>query len=341
MTEKNYKKVKHFLQNQTSFSNTDELTAYLKKMSFKEEISEKEWSEFFEIILGKCSASLVKAFLSVQPDIGSDMSKYVPAVVNWYTRSYADQKAMTEIILLLMENAMEKQRGNILGKAFVTACLYNHIFVVKFLLGQGVDYAYCYKKMTGEDAALKYAKGRVGQGDDTLYQYLQRNKIVTENYEDIEKYFMQGTFGRNYEPPKQEEDLNSLTSKEQAIFIAEEYGYDNLLEDSTTGETLHSFLQEEYNWDDGLELPYYIALHKNCQLATALKLFWSAEGIFFFKDEYKSRNVLYKQYLQTLYERIVNGTYKKGDLHYTVPVDNEDKEKIRQQGVDEIIISDV
>ena len=50
------------------------------------------------------------------------------------------------------------------------------------------------------------------------------------------------------------------------------YKKSKLLSKNTTLEELDAFV-DQYNWDDGVEIPYFIMHHKNCDLALRKKLF--------------------------------------------------------------------
>ena len=69
-------------------------------------------------------------------------------------------------------------------------------------------------------------------------------------------------------------------------------------------EELDAFI-EEYNWDDGLEVPHFIAIHPNCSRETKEKMFDLAEGSFYgTKDFEKSQDEPWKALLTELYEML-------------------------------------
>ena len=55
------------------------------------------------------------------------------------------------------------------------------------------------------------------------------------------------------------------------------YKKSKLLSKNTTLEELDAFV-DQYNWDDGVEIPYFIMHHKNCNLALRKKLFELGAG---------------------------------------------------------------
>ena len=46
-------------------------------------------------------------------------------------------------------------------------------------------------------------------------------------------------------------------------------------------------LMEQYNWDDGFEIPYTVVSHEKCDLGLALMLFWEIDepGIYYENPE--------------------------------------------------------
>jgi len=59
----------------------------------------------------------------------------------------------------------------------------------------------------------------------------------------------------------------------RAEFILETYDCPDLLKEQSDAYALDEFI-DNYNWDDGLETPYFILKHMNCELGTALKIFY-------------------------------------------------------------------
>lgn len=344
MTEKNLKKMKHFLNNQTAYSDFSEAVNYFKKMERKDQITKQEWDLFFEIILKRQLYSLEQYLLEQYSHLGEQAVLFVPAIVDFETNKYSLQKMSISMLKELIKHAPQKQIKDVLGTAFVLACKNNNILLAKFLLEQGVDDTYCYNKMTGIEAAQKYGEETE---DAILYQYLQRNKSNSTVLEDVEKYFVPNalfSLEKDYVPEHKLDNSGLTTEKarKRAIFLTKEYGTEGLLDETTKGEELYLFLKEQYNWDDGFELPYYIAVHKNCELAVALKIFYDAEGIIMLsKIELSPKNTQWEQLLQTIYTRILEGEYQTGKVHYKIPLDEEKRKTLRAQGVEEIFLQDL
>ena len=81
-------------------------------------------------------------------------------------------------------------------------------------------------------------------------------------------------------------------------------------------EVLH-LIAINYNWDDGFEIPQMILDNKCCELATALTIFESAEGLNYledksvFEDDDESET-----FISELYERIINRQFTQGNIKY-------------------------
>lgn len=99
---------------------------------------------------------------------------------------------------------------------------------------------------------------------------------------------------------------------------------------------------EGYNWDDGLEIPYFIAMHENCGLATALKIFWEGEGIIMLEEGLdETDNKEWKYLLETVYQRILNRVYPQKGQHYKIPINGTCRFKLKKKGVADILLNDL
>ncbi len=72
-------------------------------------------------------------------------------------------------------------------------------------------------------------------------------------------------------------DYFKSTGKEICKENLKSYKKSKLLSKNTTLEELDAFV-DQYNWDDGVEIPYFIMHHKNCDLALRKKLFELGAG---------------------------------------------------------------
>ena len=86
-------------------------------------------------------------------------------------------------------------------------------------------------------------------------------------------------------------------------------------------------------------------MHPNCELATALMIFWLAEGevIFHkdFEDMYFIDELEYKYFIRTLYERILKGKYPLGKQHFRLRIREDCKEELRRKKVNEVFLTDL
>ncbi|CAB1076020.1 hypothetical protein JY97_12245 [Alkalispirochaeta odontotermitis] len=77
-------------------------------------------------------------------------------------------------------------------------------------------------------------------------------------------------------------------------------------------------LANDYNWDDGFELPNKIADHPNCDLGTALSLLWLSEAIIYYTGEVKESpyNKDWVYFCRKLIKRLSNSYYKIGETSF-------------------------
>ncbi len=78
-------------------------------------------------------------------------------------------------------------------------------------------------------------------------------------------------------------------------------------------------LISEYNWDDGFRVPQMVIDNKNCELGTALKTFYLADGYsYLLQNNIESSE--WFQFVLCLYKRILDESFYKGDLSYSIPL---------------------
>ena len=114
--------------------------------------------------------------------------------------------------------------------------------------------------------------------------------------ENIRKYFQNGTIGEDWqtyvENSKYIPDIQIDYFATKGLEICKEnlksYKKSRLLSDKTTLEELNDFIDHQYNWDDGVEIPYFIMHHKNCDLALRKKLFELGAGDCIDENTYKN-----------------------------------------------------
>lgn len=77
-------------------------------------------------------------------------------------------------------------------------------------------------------------------------------------------------------------------------------------------------LANDYNWDDGFELPNKIADHHCCDLGTALSLLWLSDAIVYYTGEVKESqyNSDWVYFCRKLINRLSNSYYKIGETNF-------------------------
>lgn len=126
-------------------------------------------------------------------------------------------------------------------------------------------------------------------------------------------------------------------------FLLEEYDKVHLLNEETSAIELDEFIQI-YNWDDGLEVPFFIMQHKNCELGIALKMFYLSEGLGFFEEDfYDYFNEDWVAFVEILYNKIINGEFKKGGIiKFKVPLDETTKKNLKDmRNIPNVLVTDI
>ena len=111
----------------------------------------------------------------------------------------------------------------------------------------------------------------------------------------VRNYLLNGTIGEDWQEavngykyyvPDVYVDYFATTGKEICKENLKSYKKSKLLGSKTTLEELNDFVNQ-YNWDDGVEIPYFIMHHKNCDLALRKKLFELGAGDCIDEDTFK------------------------------------------------------
>ena len=72
-----------------------------------------------------------------------------------------------------------------------------------------------------------------------------------------------------------------------------------------------------YNWDDGFDIPYKILDEKECTLQVALLMFEFADGFSYLETKGEDFELPeWSKFISSLYNRILNGEFKKGECVY-------------------------
>ena len=98
---------------------------------------------------------------------------------------------------------------------------------------------------------------------------------------------------------------------------------------------------DEYNWDDGFDIPKEILRNQNCDLALALEIFYLGDGYAYFigaADEVGPEQEEWKQFISALYNDILCGKYPKTSRQYEIPLNKVQKYKFRKNSVPEIFL---
>ncbi|MDE5582310.1 MAG: DUF4274 domain-containing protein [Ruminococcus sp.] len=101
----------------------------------------------------------------------------------------------------------------------------------------------------------------------------------------------------------------------------------------------------DYNWDDGFKFPSIILRDKNCDLATALEIFYLADGDSYLFLKYDDKKIPddseWINFVESLYCDILSGNYTKNDNHYKIPLGRVPKYQLKKLGVPDIFLKDI
>lgn len=93
-------------------------------------------------------------------------------------------------------------------------------------------------------------------------------------------------------------------------------------------------LLDNYNWDNGFEVPEAIINHPNCTLSLALLAFYRADGLrYLFEGEDAFANPLSKSwetFIKEVYDKILKEQYQNGSISYQPEITNIQKFKLKK-----------
>lgn len=93
-------------------------------------------------------------------------------------------------------------------------------------------------------------------------------------------------------------------------------------------------LLDNYNWDNGFEVPEAIITHTNCTLSVALLAFYRADGLrYLFEGEDAFANPLsksWKTFIKEIYDKILKEHYPIGNISYDSEITNIQKFKLKK-----------
>ncbi|EJO5347967.1 DUF4274 domain-containing protein [Clostridium botulinum] len=90
----------------------------------------------------------------------------------------------------------------------------------------------------------------------------------------------------------------------------------------TDSELLH-IIAGNYNWDNGFEIPYSIINNKNCDLGTAVMIFYDADGYRVLENREELKNSDLKEwvnFISEIEEKISNSKFKANNIKFTPPL---------------------
>lgn len=100
--------------------------------------------------------------------------------------------------------------------------------------------------------------------------------------------------------------------------------------------------KEEYNWDDGFEVPRTILADPDCDLALALEIFYLAGGYEYLEKSAKRTKLQkWNPFITVLYEDILDNRFPKTDASFEIPLSKVQKYKLRKKGAAEIFLTDL
>jgi len=109
------------------------------------------------------------------------------------------------------------------------------------------------------------------------------------------------------------------------------------LKSTDSKEALHAFATE-HNYDDGYEIPEMIIDNPNCDLATALTIFYDIEGINYLLEG-KNADIYEKEsyaLFQIIQKHVYEGFYtESGEIQFIVPLTKVQVYQIKKAGLKE------
>lgn len=137
--------------------------------------------------------------------------------------------------------------------------------------------------------------------------------------------------------------FESKRCKERVTYLLGQEGYEcpDLLNDQSSAYALDRFI-DDYNWDDGLEVPFCILNHPDCELGTALKIFYFVEGERMLEEKYKDYQLgHWVEFIVYAYKGIAEGNYKSQFIAFKFPFTKSYKKHIKESGWPEFFIEDI
>lgn len=210
------------------------------------------------------------------------------------------QKMTFEGIEAMSARIEEQNQSHFWKEVMVLAVKHRYIYMVQKMMQMGVDVTYKNQKGESVEALISNMK------DKTMVEYLQYYIQNGQIKEDCNVYFND----EEYTPEYYEEDVDYFATEGLKVCkeILKSYRKSKLLNEQTSLQELNDFIDNKYNWDDGVEVPYFIMHHKNCDLNLRKKLFELGAGDCIDEDTYvNTRKDPWKQFILELDEMIKEG----------------------------------
>ena len=98
----------------------------------------------------------------------------------------------------------------------------------------------------------------------------------------------------------------------------------------------------EYNWDNGFEIPKEILADLRCDLALALEIFYLSDGYAYLEDLEKTTDLKeWNSFITTLYDDISNNKFPKTGKSFKIPLSKVQKYKLQKKGISKIFLIDL
>ncbi len=101
-------------------------------------------------------------------------------------------------------------------------------------------------------------------------------------------------------------------------------------------------LLNEYNWDDGFDLPKELLVNPNCDLALALEIFYLADGYNYLINDSEAVSLKeWKFFVEKLYTDILEGKFLQTESTFNNPLTKVQRYKLKKQQVPDIFLEDL
>lgn len=98
----------------------------------------------------------------------------------------------------------------------------------------------------------------------------------------------------------------------------------------------------EYNWDDGFEIPKEILAAPDCDLALALEIFYLSDGYAYLEDLTRTTELKeWGRFITVLYNDILNNKFPKTSTSFEIPLSKVQKYKLQKKGISKIFLTDL